>query len=214
MTDPAAHDAVPIALNAVLALAGLGVAAWLRPWRLLRPGDPPWPWLAMWVAMPMLWALDRAGSIVQPMSGAVLLGLFAGWPLAVIATLPVAAITMLAGHVEPAEALHRLVWLGIAPATLGLVIGAALRRWLPHHLFVYILGRAYLGTLAACALAGAAAVTLHPLPGGTGLGDLIVARLLMAFGEAFITGMLVAILVAFRPQWLASYSDRLYLPRD
>lgn len=27
-----------------------------------------------------------------------------------------------------------------------------------------------------------------------------------------MTGMLVAIFVAFRPQWLATYSDRLYLP--
>jgi uncharacterized membrane protein len=37
---------------------------------------------------------------------------------------------------------------------------------------------------------------------------------LAAFGDAFITGMLVAIFVAFRPQWLATYTDRLYLPRD
>lgn len=32
------------------------------------------------------------------------------------------------------------------------------------------------------------------------------------FAEAFLTGMCVAIAVAYRPQWLATYSDRLYLP--
>jgi uncharacterized membrane protein len=42
----------------------------------------------------------------------------------------------------------------------------------------------------------------------------MLARLLAAFGDAFITGMLVAIFVAFRPEWLATYTDRLYLPQD
>jgi uncharacterized membrane protein len=42
----------------------------------------------------------------------------------------------------------------------------------------------------------------------------MLARLLAAFGDAFITGMLVAIFVAFRPDWLATYTDRLYLPQD
>jgi len=34
---------------------------------------------------------------------------------------------------------------------------------------------------------------------------------LMAWGEAFATGMLVAIFVAFKPQWLATWSDARYL---
>jgi uncharacterized membrane protein len=42
----------------------------------------------------------------------------------------------------------------------------------------------------------------------------MLARGLAASGDAFITGMLVAIFVAFRPHWLATYSDRLYLPRQ
>ena len=37
------------------------------------------------------------------------------------------------------------------------------------------------------------------------------AHWMMAWGEAFMTGMLSAIFVAFRPQWLATWSDNLYL---
>jgi uncharacterized membrane protein len=48
----------------------------------------------------------------------------------------------------------------------------------------------------------------------TTLGDLLVARWLMAWAEAVATGMLVAIFVAFRPSWLLTYSDLRYLPRD
>jgi uncharacterized membrane protein len=50
----------------------------------------------------------------------------------------------------------------------------------------------------------------HTLPGvGTSLS--LVARWLMAWGDAFVTGMLGAIFVAFKPHWLATWSDRLYL---
>ena len=42
----------------------------------------------------------------------------------------------------------------------------------------------------------------------------MLGRWLSAFGDAWITGMLTAIFVAFRPHWLATYTDRLYLPRD
>ena len=33
----------------------------------------------------------------------------------------------------------------------------------------------------------------------------------MAWGDAFLTGMFAAIFVAFAPQWLATWSDRNYL---
>ena len=201
-------------MNACVAIAVASIALWLRPWRGLGAGGPPWPWLVAWAVMPLLWGLDRfaAVPVAQPMSGAVLLVLLAGWPLAVLALLPVAFVTVLAGHLGGIEGLHRLVWLGMVPATLALAVGGALRRWLPHHLFIYILGRGFFGTFLACALAGEAAIAFDAAPIGAGVNDLLVARLLVAFGEAFLTGMLTAILVAFQPQWLATYADRLYLP--
>jgi uncharacterized membrane protein len=41
----------------------------------------------------------------------------------------------------------------------------------------------------------------------------MLARFLAAWGDAFLSGMLVAIFVAFRPAYLATYADRIYLPR-
>jgi hypothetical protein len=38
-----------------------------------------------------------------------------------------------------------------------MLFGAGLRRWLPHHLFVYILGRGFFATALAVASAGALA---------------------------------------------------------
>jgi uncharacterized membrane protein len=95
-----------------------------------------------------------------------------------------------------------------------MLMGAGLRRWLPNHLFIYIMGRGFFITWIAAAASGALALLVVDAPAGTDAGDLLLARFLTASGEAFLSGMLTAIFVAFRPQWLATYSDRLYLPND
>jgi len=87
----------------------------------------------------------------------------------------------------------------------------ALRRWLPHHPFIYILGRGFLGT-ALCLFAARALQTLTGAAHAeVSTGLTLVAQWLMAWGDAFLTGLMTAILVAFRPQWLATWSDGLYL---
>lgn len=194
----------------------MAMALAMKPWRTVGHEGPPWPWVGAWAVMPLLWTLDITTGVrvVQPMSGAAMLVLLAGWPLTVVALLPVAVLAALAGHLDWAQGTQRLLWLGLAPATLVMVLGAAVRRWLPNHLFVYILGRGFFAPLLASLLAGSAAALMHADLAGVGTGDLLIARLLVAFGEALLTGMVTATLVAFRPHWLATYSDRLYLPRS
>lgn len=206
---------MPVA-DALLATLALAVALALRPWRALATTGLHWPWLAWCAVMPLSWAADRlaASPIIQPLSGAVLLVWMCGWPLAVLALTAVAGVVLALSGLGALETLHRLVWLGLVPATLALGLGAAIRRWLPRHLFIYILGRGFFSTWIALSLAGAAALGWVQAPQGTSTQDLLLARFLTASGEAFLTGMLVAIFVAYRPHWLATYSDRLYLPRS
>jgi uncharacterized membrane protein len=115
------------------------------------------------------------------------------------------------GGLDPWDGLHRLVWTGLVPATGALALGAAIRRWLPKHLFVYILGRGFFATAIAGSAAGLLSVSLHGVPASLAAEDIALARFLAAWGDAFLTGMLVAIFVAFRPQWLATYADRIWL---
>jgi uncharacterized membrane protein len=201
-------------LNLLLATLAVAVAWALRPWRAVRV--MPWPALAWWVMLPLFWSVDllSAQPVMQPLAGSCLLMLMLGWPMAVLMLLPVAAGVLLLADATLAEALHRLVWLGLVPISLALGLGWGLRRWLPHHLFVYILGRGFFATALAVSGAGALSVALHGVPGGLAPEDVLLARWLAATGDAFITGMLVAIFVAFRPHWLATYTDRLYLPRS
>ncbi len=201
-------------LNAALATLALLVALQLRPWRAVAAEGPPWPWLAWAALMPLLWVADRlvAMPVAQPLSGVCLLVLLMGWPLAMLALVPVALLAAWAVGLPPAEALHRAVWLGVVPGTLALGFGLALRRWLPRQLFIYILGRGFIGTVLCTALAGMAAVWLHDRPAGLDAGDLMLGRWLAAWGDAWLCGLLAAIFVAYRPHWLATYTDRLYLP--
>lgn len=199
-------------LEAALALLTWALALGLRPWRMLT-GRLITPWLASVVLLPLVWLVPQRlpnGLAVQ-FSGACLLVLMLGWPLAVLALGVVGLLVWLLGQQGLAEALSQTVWAGLAPATLALLLGAALRRWLPPNPFVYVLGRGFLGTAACVFVAGAAHELLYrPVP-QVGLEQALVAHWLMAWGDAFLTGMLAAIFVAFAPQWLATWSDSRYL---
>ena len=86
-----------------------------------------------------------------------------------------------------------------------------MRRWLPANLFIYTLGRAFMGTALSMFLAGVMLEWLSELAGQPPREQAMVARWLMAWGDAFLTGMAGAIFVAFVPQWLATWSDERYL---
>lgn len=199
-----------------VALAGLatGVALYFRPFGALREPALRHPWLAALVLLPWLWAVQRVmpASLPVQLSGACLLVLMFGWPLAVLTLWPVALAGAWLAGLGPAQALVLLTWNGVVPATLGLALGLATRRWLPRHLMVYILARGFFGTALAAIAGGWLWLQAEPAPVGTDTGSLMMARALMAWGEAFTTGALTAIFVAFRPEWLATYSDARYLP--
>lgn len=201
-------------LEAALAAVALAASLALRPWRLLA-GQPALitPLLATLAILPWLWALPALhhAPLQLRWSGAVLVLLMLGWPLAVPVLLAVGAIAWAISPLDVAAALAAATWQGIVPATLALVLGALLRRWLPDHPFIYILGRGFLGAVLCLFAAHLLAQPFGvPLPGVPGDLDR-VARWLMAWGDAFVTGMLTAIFVAFKPEWLLTWSDRRYL---
>jgi len=221
-------------LETCIALAALAAALALRPWRMLADHTPLahethgtpsalWtPLLATLVLLPWAWALPTLHRMPLQLqwSGACLVLLMLGWPLAVPTLLAVGCIAAL---VSPGlswpSALALSVWQGVVPATLALLLGAAVRRLSGARalggvrIFVYVLGRAFLGSALCLFAAGTLSQwSGHALPGVGGELSL-VARWLMAWGDAVVTGMLCAVFVAFKPEWLATWSDPLYLPK-
>lgn len=212
-------------LEVCLIAVALVMSLWLRPWRMLSrqalekdgPSEPSplvTPLLATLVVLPWLWALPTLHRMPLQLqwSGACLVVLMLGWPLAIPALVAVGGIAaVLSPSLDWADAMGTIAWQGVVPATLALALGAVIRRLIGTQPFVYVLGRAFLGTAVCLFLANVLGQwSGHSLPGVE--GDLsLVARWLMAWGDAFVTGMLTAIFVAFKPEWLATWSDRLYL---
>ena len=209
-------DMVFIELALVLGL--LLLALFAQPWRLLAGTSGLallTPMLACLAVLPWLWALPslHAMPLQLQWSGACLVVLSLGWPLAVPVLVVVGVLAALVSPMAWEQALALTTWLGVVPATLALGLGALVRRFVGAHLFVYILGRAFLGTVACVFASGALSQWAGHTLAGVPSGQSLIAHWLMAWGDGFATGMLCAIFVAYRPQWLATWSDRLYFPR-
>jgi len=199
-------------LEIALGVLCMACALVLRPWRMMH-GPLLTAALASTALLPWLWLLPQylpKGLAVQ-FSGASLLVLMLGWPLAVLTLAVVGLVVWGVGPLGTTAALSQWVWVGLVPASLALGLGALMRRWLPPNLFVYTLGRGFLGTAVVVFLSGALYEWTYQLVGGVAMEQALVARWLMAWGDAFLTGMFVAIAVAFAPQYLATWSDDRYL---
>lgn len=108
-----------------------------------------------------------------------------------------------------------VVLLAIWPVVAAELWMRTVRRVLPHHLFVYIFANGFFGA-AATVLATSAATAVVLAVGSSQpfayLGDnWFVFSLLLAFSEAWLSGMLLTLLVVYRPRWVTSFDDRDYM---
>lgn len=189
------------------------VALAMRPWRMLPGGALATPLLATLVLLPWLWAMPRMHAMPLPLqwSGACLVTLALGWPLAVVVLCAVALLSGLWASAELQVLGEQAFWQGVLPATLAVGWGALLRRFAPAHVFVYTLGRGFFGTVLSLFIAQALALWAGYGVADQGDGTALIARWLLAWGDGFLTGLVTAILVAFQPHWLATWSDQRYL---
>jgi uncharacterized membrane protein len=202
----------------VLMLAWAGALA-VQPWRLLLPhgGKVPLatPFLASLTILPWLWSWPGLAALPFPLhwSGAPLLVLLLGWPLAVPVLTLAGASTMLTADASLAQALQLTVWSGILPATLTLLLGHGVRLAFGPNPVAYMLGRGFLVPMIALGLCALGTVALGGTLGGATGSLQKVAIVLLAMGESSWSCALVSLLVAYRPQWLATWSDGMYLRR-
>ena len=195
----------------------LALAGRLAPWRKLRDLEQLNVFLGALVALLILWHMD-----VQVQSGLSfhLLGITAitlmfGWSLAVIgASLVLLGVTLNAGVGWEGFALNAIL-AGVVPATLTQCFLILIRWYLPKQFFVYVLVNGFLTAGVVGVLSGYLATSLLVVSGAYSYADLRETVLpffpLMFMPEAFLNGWILAILVAFKPQWVYSFSDEQYL---
>lgn len=174
-------------------------------------------WLAAVVATSFLWVLHVRSPVGLDF------GLLGGALFAVLFGRARAILGLLA-----AVALHTLLtsgsWmnfglngalLAVVPACTASGLQRLIERWLPRNLFVFILGNGMFVTLVVTALGSAlllaAAATGAQAPADE-LNEHLAYSLLLAWGEALVSGMIFSALVVFLPETVLTYRQDAYLP--
>ncbi|MCG3202842.1 MAG: hypothetical protein NFCOHLIN_02728 [Gammaproteobacteria bacterium] len=187
---------------------------WGAQWRWLFRNSNLNRLLACAVVQFLIWQIrtDILGLNLH-LLGATVMTLMFGWRLAVIGGILAIALDLLRRHVPVAAAITD-AWLTVVlPVTVSYLLARGVERCLPRNFFIYIYASAFLGGALSMLAVGTATVMLIPsaVPYGDGWFARVVPYVLMMFGEAFVSGALLTLMVVYRPAWVASFDDRRYL---
>ncbi|MDP1674815.1 MAG: energy-coupling factor ABC transporter permease [Burkholderiales bacterium] len=188
-------------------------------WRPLRDPSRLNLWCAAIAIVFTLWTI-RSG--IKPglgihLLGATVLMLMFGPRLAQLALYVVTAAAAFAGMGDATAYPANALLAGAIPVWVSYLLLRAVERWLPSQLFVFIFAGGFFAGALAMVASVVTAAGLHALAGSYASAYLaeyyLPYALLLAWGEAFLTGMFIALMVAYYPQWVLMFDDRRYLAR-
>lgn len=218
MNLPDGLIAAPAALMTwFVALVAVACAVYTARWRMLAAVDGLHVFAGATVACMLLWTI--AGNVGPGLSfhllGTTIVTLMFGARLAVVvAALATVAITLAGLAGWQAFGLNVLL-MGVVPVAVSRLFLVAVERGLPSHFFVYVLVGAFLNGGVAMAVNGIATVSVLALAGTREpawlFGEYLPYCLLLGWGEALLTGMVVTIFVVYRPGWVRTFDDDRYL---
>lgn len=203
----------PMWVATFAAVAILGMAARGLPWHKLRGDAEAWRVLLIATAVfcgLRLFNTDALVGVRLHFIGAALSTLMFG-PRFALWTLAIASLAAWAmGSAWYGWAPDFLIC-GALPVAVAHAVAVGIERRLPPNVFVYVMVRGFLGggaAIAACDLAKAAVA--YALDESASAAYL-AATLPMMFGEGFMTGGAIVLIVVYRPQWCATFDDARYL---
>ena len=197
--------------------AALIYCARSAPWHRLHTSARQHVWLGAIVVLLSLWQIKTG---VKPglnfhLLGASVLNLMFGTRLAILAlSVVLLGTTVIGGAGWETLGLNGLLMVAFPSVIAGRLLRLA-ERYLPHHLFVYIFVNAFFGGALTMMLMG---VLITGILGMLGvypmeylLAEYLPFFILLAWGEAFTSGLLITIFVVYRPAWVGTFDDACYL---
>lgn len=199
----------------LLALGALIKSALNAPWKLLEKPTVFSAWCALIILLTIVWRfrINVSNDLSLHILGLSLFPLMFGRTLANLGlSLTVIAYTALFNGLWSNLGLNLLL-LATIPTWFSDLILRAIQRFLPHHLFVYIFGNGFFGSMVVLSLSGLCSMAVHMFWAGPSgpTTDAIAYMLLLAWGETFMVGFLVTIFAVYRPDWLLTFDDNIYL---
>ena len=193
------------------------VALLIAPWSKIRDNEAQHIFLGTVVMLSLLWVMR--GGIQDGLSfhllGMTLMCLMFEWQFALIAASLVVAIATFAGPAGWEAFGVNLLLMGALPVLFTRVFLYACQRMLPHNYFIYVFVNAFLAGGLSILLAGVASAWLQYAAGVQSADSLsrnfVQILPLLMFGEAFINGGAMTLVVAYRPHWVATFHDSWYV---
>jgi uncharacterized membrane protein len=185
-------------------------------WRMLADRDNLNVFLAATVAVLVLWQIKtgvKPGLNFHMLGATALTLMFRPWFALLSLALINLAITLKSGQFNAFPS--NLLIMAALPVVINWTIYRLVDSRLPNHLFIYIFVNAFFGAAIAIGAVGLASTGFAALTGAYTfdylLSDYLPFYLLMGWAEAFVTGMIITLLVVYKPEWVATFDDRRYL---
>ena len=174
-------------------------------------------WLGAIVATSFLWALHVRSPVGLDFGllGGALFTLVFGRDRAILGLLAALALHTLLTDGSWLNFGINGTLLAVVPACTAGLLQRLIERWLPHNLFVFIFGNGLFVSLVVTALASALLLAAASAGAHAGLSQFqehLAYSLLLAWGEALMSGMIFSALVVFLPQAVLTYRQDTYLP--
>jgi uncharacterized membrane protein len=199
------------------ALPVLAWAAWRAPWPRFAASEQVHVWYGSIFAVIVLWSIRATvgEGFTFHLLGVAALTLIGGPALALLGTAIALGVSIAVRGGLWANAGIAFVAMGIVPVGTTMLALRFAERRLPPNFFVYVFVVAFFGAALSLGAAGIAGGTVLTLGGGRPadlvFGEYLPYLVYLAFGEGTLTGMVLTLMVVYRPHWVATFDDARYI---
>lgn len=187
------------------------------PWFRLRQSDAYNPYFGAIVTLLLLWSLnaDILPGVSFHFLGITAACLMFGWEFAFLAVQFVLVILISEGRGSWETLAINALLLGALPAGLTHGLLRLSQRYLPRNYFIYIFINAFLAAITGMLLTGTLIYGLMTATryATSQLENLYLVFFMAAIPEGTLNGMMMSILVIYKPGWVTTFRDAIYLTR-
>jgi uncharacterized membrane protein len=193
---PPVFSKPPLSILAVAAILFLAIAWNVSP---TLPGQAP----------------GKFYGLIFHFYGAALLTAMFGPAIALAILFPVAFLGIFVFQGGLIEAAQHYLMVCVLPTVFAYLSIRVIQKYIPKHLFVLILGNGYVAAFMSVILSGTVLLIAKMLFASAGthidLEGWLLGLIIIAFMEGSLSGMLLAIFLIYRPNWVSTYNESAYM---
>ncbi|HBR98821.1 MAG TPA: hypothetical protein DD979_15820 [Gammaproteobacteria bacterium] len=200
-----------------LFLLVMGMAVFTAPWYKIVDSESSHVFFGVTLLVGIIWLMrsDVVNGINFHLLTTTTLYLMFGWQFAVFAIVLVNIGMYFSGLVPASLIPINVLLLGGVPVAVTSTLLRVSKKHLPHHFFIYIFVNCFFAGAASMLSVAIVTIALYYIFAHAamfqGLQNFLPFSLLLAVPEAAINGILMSGMIAYRPAWVATFHDSVYI---